>query len=200
MQKVIFIPIISVLLMGYNTEVSASISVNRDTIVNNRISAEVFSITNLTGITDLRTKKDDPKLYYGKWQWVSGDRDTFTIHIEANNGQLDKEGKASKADVICYYSIVKNGDLRDSVKSKESFLFGFTAEKQLMIAPAECKIENLDESSFFSFQLASDDRDVGNLNKGRLLPFLNALFNGKLSTSTKISPVDLTMRKVSGIY
>ncbi len=197
MQKVIFIPIISVLLMGYNTEVSASISVNRDTIVNNRISAEVFSITNLTGITDLRTKKDDPKLYYGKWQWVSDDRDTFTIHIEANNGQLDKEGKASKADVICYYSIEKNGNLIDRVKSKESFLYGFTAEKQLMLAPAECKIENLDGSCFFSFQLASDNRDNAKLIKGTLLPYFAKEFEDKQKSPGENIYTDLNFKKHS---
>ena len=183
--------------MGYNKEVSASISVNSDTIVNSGISAEAFPITTLTGITDLRTKKDDPKLYYGKWQWVSDSRDTFTIHIEANNRQMEVDGKASKADVICYYSIVKNGNLIDSVKAKESFLFGFTAEKQLKLAPAECKIENLDGSCFFSFQLASDNRDNAKLFKGTLLPYFAKEFEDKQKSPEENIYTDLNFKKHS---
>ncbi|MFW2475823.1 MAG: hypothetical protein ACN4EP_02850 [Sediminibacterium sp.] len=206
MQKIIFLPVLLVLLMGHFMDASASTSVIKDTIIKSQITLQQFPITNLTGITDLSVKKKDPKLYYGKWQWTNNEQDTFTVTIQPNRGQSVKNGKKSKSDVLCYYNIIKKGKLvynsmgNEGNNPEQSFSCGYASEKALLIAPEEARMLNLDEYNFFVFQLVSDNNDVANLNKGSLLPFFEAAFNKQVYPSARTFPVDLIMKKISDSY
>lgn len=198
------IPVFSVLvfMMYVNALEAAEMQPSVDTTIQTAVTLKEYPITNLASITDLRLQRDDPERYYGSWQWVNHNGDRFIIHIQPYKDELDKGDKPVKADIICHYSIVKQGKKveMDSCQSKESVLYGFTAEKQLLLAPVECKIEHLDQSCFFVFQFTSDKGDIANLKSGSQLSFFAKAFNKQSDNNTPKIPVDLIMKKTLTSY
>lgn len=199
--------ILLTLLSAFTTKVFAGTSRLADTTIPSRITLQQFPITNLTALTDLSVKKDDPKLYYGKWQWTSNEQDSFTIYIQPNAGQLIRGGKAVKADVLCTYIIVRQGKRvagystnYDRDRSPALISDGYTADKALLISPGEARLENLDGFYFIVFQFISETKELARLDKGNLIPFFATAFDKQQKPSTEKIPTDLILKKVSGTY
>ncbi len=202
MQKTIRVFSVLIFLMYLNDIRASEMQLSVDTTIKTLVTLKEYPITHLASITDVRLQKDDPKQYYGSWQWVNHNGDRFIIHIQPYKEELDKSEKPVKADIICHYRIVRQGKLveLDSGQSKESFLYGFTAEKKLLLAPAECKIEQLDQSCFFVFQFASNNHDIANLKRGSQLPFFVKVFNKQSDNHPQTIPMDIIMKKIFASY
>lgn len=198
------IPVFSVLIfmMYVNALEAAEMQPSVDTTIKSDITLKEYPINKLAYKTDVRLLKDDPERYYGSWQWVNNNEDCFILHIQPNKEEWDKGGKTVKADIICRYSIVKQGKKVevDNDGLKETILYGFTVEKQLLLASVECKIEHLDQSCFFVFEFTSDKDDIANLKRGSLLSFFAKAFNKQTDNSPQTIPVDLIMKKTFTSY
>ncbi|MBW0176923.1 hypothetical protein [Sediminibacterium sp.] len=205
MQKVKTCYAIVLLLCGFNDVVSAHTSMGGDTIIKSLVTLKEYPITNLASVPAI--KRDDPKVYYGKWQWVNDNRDTFTITMMPGKAATTKDVTVIQSDIVCYYTIIRQGQLVESTvpaslnseRAVRTELYGYAMENRLLIS-FPTNITSLDGSIYCELQLAANNKERGILKNGAYLPCLIKAFNSKPTASGNNTPADLLLHKISNTY
>jgi len=165
---------ILLLLCCFNIVAAADTSTGRDTIISGTVTLKEYAITDLSGSIDVGGNRLQPgsiNLYCGKWQWVSGNRDTFTMIIKPVKIKTDKNGRAIQADFFGYHTYIEKGQLvessmqaaDDSVITNHTTLSGYVYSDKIVFVLYDITRDN---RITYLLQLIDKRTDIGWLTYG----------------------------------